>query len=380
MVRPGPSADGTLLDFLGIVAEVSDTPEDPEEGTPGQGEGEGNGQDDPDSPQHGWIDPDDRLWRHPSEMAAPGPNPGAPFLLNPPPRHQYRSAVMVLVGVGAVMAVVAWVIVLLSPASEHPLESATLDTAGSGSLTTLAGPQNAVPAAAVPAGRSIVELQATTSRGTFLLIGVAVAEGGLVATTADLLGGLQRIVMVGPGGTRQAASVVATDKTSDIALVNVPEDLPVAPFADDTNLDNGTPDLALTFVSAGGRKVALHCTSGAVTGVGVAIASGPASTMPSITSSPATPSVIRASRCSTPKARWSGSSTTPTRATPPPPSSPATWSWVSPTTSDPTTGSCTAGWACRAPTPRTAPVPRWSRCSPAGRPPVSCRRASSSWP
>ena len=93
-----------------------------------------------------------------------------------------------------------------------------------------------------------------------------------MATTADLLGGLQRLVMVGPGGTRQAASVVATDKTSDIALVNVPEDLPVAPFADDTNLDSGTPDLALTFVSAGGSKVALHCTSGAVTDVGVAIA------------------------------------------------------------------------------------------------------------
>ena len=48
-----------------------------------------------------------------------------PFLLNPPPRHHYRSAVMVLVGVGAVMAVVAWVIVLLSPASEHPLDAAT---------------------------------------------------------------------------------------------------------------------------------------------------------------------------------------------------------------------------------------------------------------
>jgi putative serine protease PepD len=288
----GPSADGTFLDFLGIVAEVSDTPEDPEEGTPGSGEGGGNGPDDPDSPQRGWIDPDDRLWRHPSEMAAPAADPGAPFLLNSPPRHQYRSAVMVLVGVGAVMAVVAWVIVLLSPASEHPLESATLDTAGSGSLTTLAGPQNAVPAAALPAGRSLVELQATTTHGTFVLIGVAVAEGGLVATTADLLGGLERIVMVGPGGAHRAASVVATDKTSDIALVNVPEDLPVAPFADDTNLDSGTPDLALTFVSAGGGKVALHCTAGAVTDVGVAIASGPASTMPSITSSPATPSVI----------------------------------------------------------------------------------------
>ena len=29
---------------------------------------------------------------------------------------------MVLVGVGAVMAVVAWVVVLLSPPSEHPVD------------------------------------------------------------------------------------------------------------------------------------------------------------------------------------------------------------------------------------------------------------------
>jgi S1-C subfamily serine protease len=196
---------------------------------------------------------------------------------------------MVLVGVGAVMAVVAWVIVLLSPASDHPLESASLDAAANGSLTTLAGAQNALPAAADAAGHSIVELQASTTHGTVLLVGVAVAEGGLVATTADLLSGLRHIDLVGPGGTLRAASVVATDTTSDVALVNVPEDLPVAPFADDTGVDGGDPDLALTFVPAGGRAVALHCTPGAVTDVGAAIASGPATTMPSITSAPADP-------------------------------------------------------------------------------------------
>jgi putative serine protease PepD len=271
---------------------VSDTPDEPEDGTPGPGEGAGGGQDEPDSPQRGWIDPDDRLWRHPSEVAGPGPGRDVPFLVNPPRGHNHRSAIMVLIGVGAVMAVVAWVVVLLSPASEHPLESATQDTAANGPLTTLAGVQNALPAAAVAAAHSIVELQATTTHGTVVLVGVAVAEGGLVATTADLLGGLERIDMVGPDGKLQAASLVATDKTSDVALVNVPQDLPVASFADDAGLGSGTPDLALTFLPAGGNAVALHCTSGAVGDVGAAITSGPASTMPSITSSPATPSVI----------------------------------------------------------------------------------------
>jgi putative serine protease PepD len=271
---------------------VSDAPEEPEEGAPDPGEGGGGGPEDPDSPLRGWIDPDDRLWRHPSELAARGSAPDVPVLLNAPPRHPYRSAVMVLVGVGAVMAVAAWVIVLLSPASQHPLGDGTQDTAANGPVTTLAGPQNTVPAVAEPAGHSIVELQATTARGTVILVGVAVAEGGLVATTADLLDGLQRIAMVGPGGKLEPASVVATDKTSDVALVNVPEDLPVAPFADDTNLDSGAPDLTLSFVPAGGSSVALHSTAGAVSAVGAAIASGPATTMPSITSSPAAPSVI----------------------------------------------------------------------------------------
>jgi S1-C subfamily serine protease len=273
---------------------VSDTPEQPEEGEPGSEEGSGAGPDEPESPLRGWIDPDDRLWRHPSEVTAPGAGTGpatgadTPVLLNAPPRHAYRSAVMVLVGVAAVVAAVAWVIVLLSPASQKPLSSATGDTVAGATLTTLAGPQNAVPAAAQAAGRSMVELRATTAHGTVALIGVAVAEGGMVVTTADLLGGVRRIVVVGPGGKLEPASIVARDTTSDIALVNVPEDVPVAPFAGDSGLNGGSPDLALSFVPAGGASLALHCTPGTVTGVGTAIAGGPADGMPAITSSPAT--------------------------------------------------------------------------------------------
>src|ERR1700744_4899328 len=90
------SADGTFLVFLGIVAQVSDTPEEPEDGTTGPGEAGGGSGDEPDSPQRGWIDPDDRLWRHPSEVAGRGPG-GVPFVLTPPARPNHRSAVMVLV-------------------------------------------------------------------------------------------------------------------------------------------------------------------------------------------------------------------------------------------------------------------------------------------
>jgi S1-C subfamily serine protease len=133
----------------------------------------------------------------------------------------------------------------------------------------------------------MVELQAVTSHGTVNLIGVAVAEGGLVVTTADLLDGVQRIDLVGPGGKLERASIMGTDGPSDVALVTVPEDVPVAPFADDTSVNNGSPDTVLSFVPDRGSTVALHATTGAVASVGAGVNAGPASGMALITSAPA---------------------------------------------------------------------------------------------
>ena len=273
---------------------MSKTPEEPEDGEPGPDEGGSTGSEGPESTQRGWIDPDDRLWRHPSEQATPanggsGPPGAAPLVLNAPPRRSYRTAVMVFVGIFALVAVVAWIVVLLSPASDHPLRGGATDDTATGSVSTLAGTQNTVPPAAQAAGHSMVELLATTPHGTVTLVGVAVAEGGVVATTADVLRGVQRVVMVGPGGKQEPASVVATDVSSDVALVNVPEDLPVAPFADDSALDSGATVLTLSYVPGTGKTIALHCTPGSVTGIGTAIAQGPAGGMPSITSSTPAP-------------------------------------------------------------------------------------------
>lgn len=61
-----PSGDGISRADVGNVAQVSDTPEEPREDEPGPEEGAETG---PDAPLRGWIDPDDRLWRHPSEIA-----------------------------------------------------------------------------------------------------------------------------------------------------------------------------------------------------------------------------------------------------------------------------------------------------------------------
>jgi S1-C subfamily serine protease len=282
MVRPCPWCDGTSRVRVDSLAQVSDLPEEPESGEPGP-DGGGAGPDEPDAPQRGWIHPDDRIWRHPSE--ATGEESDAPVHLHTPPAHQYRGAIMVLIGAAAVVAVVAWVVVLLSPASKSPLTTATTNAGGT-SLSTLAGTQNTLPAAAEQAGHSMVELQADTAHGTVNLIGVAVAEGGLVVTTADLLTGVQQINLVGPAGKLQRATVVGMDGPSDVALVNVPEDVPVAPFTDDAGVKNGSADMLLSYVPAGGSSVALHATIGTVSSVGAGIDTGQTSGMALITSSP----------------------------------------------------------------------------------------------
>jgi hypothetical protein len=92
---------------------------------------------------------------------------------------------MILIGAAATLAAVAWAIVLLSPASDHPSATTASDNAPDAPLTTLAVQSEQIPAPAAAAGRSMVQLQADTSHGVVSLVGVAVAEGGLVATTAD---------------------------------------------------------------------------------------------------------------------------------------------------------------------------------------------------
>jgi S1-C subfamily serine protease len=132
----------------------------------------------------------------------------------------------------------------------------------------------------------MVQLQADSPHGTVNLIGIAVAEGGLVVTTASLLSGVQQISMVGPAGKLERATVVGMDKPSDVALVNVPEDVPVAPFADDAGVNNGSADVLLSYVPTGASTAALHATAGTVASVGTGVNADQASGMALITSSP----------------------------------------------------------------------------------------------
>jgi S1-C subfamily serine protease len=257
---------------------VTPTPEEPREEGPDK-DNSATSPFDTDPELRGWIDPDDRLWRHPSELAARGARAvGTRPILTRHPRAT------LFLGAAATLAAVAWAIVLMSPPSNHIGLSTSSDSAADVSVTTLALRGDPVPTSVQVAGHSMVQLRAVTSHGIVSLVGVAVAEGGLVATTADGLAGLRGISMISSDGRRLKASVIGVDEASDVALVSVPDDVPVAPFADDAALTEGNDAMTLSVALPVHGTVTLHCQDGTLTGIDTEIASGWAKGMPAITS------------------------------------------------------------------------------------------------
>ena len=257
---------------------MTPTPEEPLEEGPDQ-DNSGKSPYDADPALRGWIDPEDRLWRHPSELAARATRVAAPRPLLT--RHPRAT---LLIGAAATLAAVAWAIVLFAPSSDQAGLSPANESASEVPVTTLAVRSPAVPTAAQAAGRSMVQLRADTSHGVVSLVGVAVAEGGLVATTADALSGLRSISMITGDGRSFRASLVGVDNASDVALVSVPDDVPVAPFADDAALSAGNTVMTLNVESPAAGTVTLQCGDGTVTGIDTAIDGGWAKGMPGITS------------------------------------------------------------------------------------------------
>ena len=281
-------------------------PADPD-GVPDEGDGEvpqGRRAEDgldataPGTGQRGWLDPEDRLWRHPSEFRLPhgtapggGPPGGGPpggdrYGMVPPgglalpgaPRRHQRVATA-LVGTGAAAAVVA--LGILVGASGGPGQlAATSGTSLSTSVTVVTGCCSVVPAAERGARDAMVSLEVDTGRGVDHVCGVVVGPGGLVATTLDALADARAVTAITATGARLPASVVAGDPTSDIALVRVPEDLPVARFSDDAASVAGRRAIVMAAASTLGPGTGVSTltmwTAGTIRSVGATVSRGPA--------------------------------------------------------------------------------------------------------
>jgi putative serine protease PepD len=241
-----------------------DGPEDPEpphheDGSEDEGTGEVSG-------FHGWVPPQERSWRHPSELfASSGPdarNPGgASGSQTPRPdatgadtgpggpggspsrpgrtrsRPSRRTWATVLLGSGIAAAVVTGGFVLATSVNQ----GGGSDGAARTSSATLPNPitNQIAPPALSSLANALVLISVTGPTGTVVRSGIAIAADGLVATTAAGLAGADILTVTTSDGQEMPATMIAVDPGSDVAVVRVPTSLAVPRFADDGGLNSG---------------------------------------------------------------------------------------------------------------------------------------------
>lgn len=224
----------------------------------------------------GWVDPKDRLWRHPSELA-PTTRQVPSSLRARSRRHPTWAASLVSVGAAAV--VITGLVMLINTGSGGVPSGFTATTTST--IAARAGCCEEVPPVARDAEQSIVMLESTTSRGFESGCGVVAAPGGWIITTYDAVAGATTTTAVTVSGRRLPALVVSEDPRSDVAIVRVDGDLPPAHFAADATLSVG---LRVVLVALGATPVSPETvwSPGTVTAESAVVAGGSASGMAAI--------------------------------------------------------------------------------------------------
>jgi S1-C subfamily serine protease len=249
------------------VASSDDGSFDQGSGDPGEGAGDPKDELGGDDRAHrGWVPPEKRVWRHPSETgpwSAERPHGAGSAPARPVGRRTAWATS--LVGAGAVAALVTGGLMLAS----H----------------SLPGPTGAASPPA-SAARSIVRLDVgSSSSSSSYGCGVAVAVGGLIATNATLLANAQWIIATTSTGRREVATVVAVDPASDVGLVRIATTLPVARFIDWSDVQAGTDAVEMAVSSASPGTATTVWSSGTIASAGEAVESGPGTGMVSVVAS-----------------------------------------------------------------------------------------------
>ncbi len=204
---------------------------DPDDGSSDETEADG---------LRGWISPDDRLWRHPSEsVSAFGP---ATQLRTDGSAERARSGAWIIGGATACIALavvaIGLAMVTTGPANQDGSGSPSGTALLVGAPTTdpglgaMAG--SAAIAAMVSAIRpSTVAIKVVGAHGTSVTTGLVAESGGIIVTTSRTLSGARSITVTEADGTREDGQVVGMDPTTGLGVVRIDDDLPPATFDSD---------------------------------------------------------------------------------------------------------------------------------------------------
>ncbi len=204
-----------------------------------------------------WLPPEDRLWRHPSELSGGGLSWSGG---RRPPHHwslrEHRWPLLVSAGfLGAMLATGVTAAVAHLGSSKSPsTPSYALTTADNGSSnpssTVASGLMGAAPSVSRMAERvlpAMVTLEVGARTGTRRGGGLVIQSDGTILTTDRLVQDSSSITAVTSRGAEEAATVVGEDPSSDLAVLHVAAtDLPTVTFGQSSSLAPSQVTLAVT--------------------------------------------------------------------------------------------------------------------------------------
>jgi S1-C subfamily serine protease len=186
----------------------------------------------------------------------PAPEPARVPVASAPPHVSWRTVIVAalvaaLVGAGSAVGVERWRTEVAPDTAPASTSTAVTEPVG-GASPGAAGTSVREVAAAVSPSVARVEVTGSTVGGggasttvTSTGSAVIVAEDGYLLTNAHVVAGASGADVILADGTRYAASVVGTDPTSDLAVLEVDaEGLPAASFAEDLP-EVGDPAVAI---------------------------------------------------------------------------------------------------------------------------------------
>ena len=221
----------------------------------------------------GLPDPDDRLWRHPSELSSL-----LPAVVR---RRPGRAAFGVVAGacVGAGLAAAAMVLVGTNADTSEPALATAGQPRGSQGAVTVPASLDSVPPSGFGASNagvgaalygplprfaaSIVGVDVTSPAGVVNGCGFALAGGNTVVTTAGLVGSASAVYVSPAGKSRSMAVVLGVDQVAGVAVLLVSD--ASFPALTATEATVNVADVVMSYAPRSSPAVAV----GEVTGLGV---------------------------------------------------------------------------------------------------------------
>jgi serine protease DegQ len=199
------------------------------------------------SPPRGWLPPEDRLWRHPSEVARLGmPNPVPPLFESGPGPHVFSrprrgSLVAGVVGAAALATTVAVLLALVD--TERGAAPPRPPTGGQARVTAQTTALSKVTAMTALIGPDVTDLVDAVRPSLVELSPVhtatphatgVVLSGGFVVTAASAVAGLSQLDVFTLDGKRHHGDVIGSDANAGVAVIATADVVaPAATFADE---------------------------------------------------------------------------------------------------------------------------------------------------